>query len=210
MEKICSCEGCSSPVYRRTYCNAHYMRVKRYGDPNVKFRKSPGTATDEDRKRWKREEYQRNKQKYIERAAKWARENPDKANEIRQKEENKRKARVRAKDWASRNKERKREADRAFVENNRAVVRSYKAKRRAKERQATPAWLTEAHLEAIKAIYIEAERLSNETGIPYQVDHIVPLSGKTVSGLHVPWNLRAIPAPENNRRPRIWDHNTQI
>lgn len=93
------------------------------------------------------------------------------------------------------------------MENNRALVRSYKAKRRAKERRATPVWLTDDHFEAIKAVYAEADRLSKEMGVPYQVDHIVPLSGKTVSGLHVPWNLRAMPAQENNRRPRIWDHS---
>lgn len=186
------------------------MRFKRHGDPEKITRNPPGSATDEDRKRWKREEYQRNKQRYIDRAAKWALENPKRSREIRQKEENKKKARLRTKEWVSKNKEKKREYDREWVKNNRAVSNSHKAKRRAKERRATPAWLTQANLEAIKAIYIKAERLSKETGIPHQVDHIVPLSGKTVSGLHVPWNLRAIPAPENNRRPRIWDHNTQI
>ena len=84
------------------------------------------------------------------------------------------------------------------------------SKRNAKKKKATPPWLAKEHLDAIKAVYIEAERLTLETGIRHEVDHIVPLSGKTVSGLHVPWNLRAIPAVENNRRPRIWDHNTQI
>lgn len=183
------------------------MRFKRHGDPEKTTRKSPGTATDEDRKRWKREEYQRNKQGYIDRAAKWALENPERSRATRQKEENKKKARLRTKEWVSKNKEKKREYDREWVKNNRAASNSHKAKRRAKERQATPVWLTEAHLEAIKAIYAEADRLSKETGVPYQVDHIIPLSGRTVSGLHVPWNLRAIPAQENNRRPRIWDHN---
>ncbi len=186
------------------------MRFKRYGDANVKLRNSPGSATDEDRKRWKREEYQRNKQKYIDRAKRWAENNKDKKEAYLQKEETRAKSRARTKEWTAKNKEKKRLADKKFVKNNPAIVRSYKAKRRAKERQATPSWLTEVHLEAIKAIYIEADRLSNETGIRYEVDHIVPLSGKTVSGLHVPWNLRAIPAIENNRRPRIWDHNTQI
>lgn len=67
-----------------------------------------------------------------------------------------------------------------------------------------PKWLTAEHKAAIKAIYREAVRTEQETGIKHEVDHIVPLQGKTVSGLHVPWNLRVLPAIVNNRRPRVW------
>jgi hypothetical protein len=182
------------------------MRFKRHGDPEKVTRKSPGTATDEDRKRWKREEYQRNKQKYIDRAARWAEKNKDKVRAYFDKEETKIKVRQRTREWSANNRERKKKADRDWANKNRALVRGYKAKRRAKERNATPPWLTEDHLAAIRAVYDEAERLTLETGIRYEVDHIVPLNGKIVSGLHVPWNLRAISAQDNNRRPRVWDH----
>jgi 5-methylcytosine-specific restriction endonuclease McrA len=78
------------------------------------------------------------------------------------------------------------------------------AKRRAAKRNACPPWVDHA---AIEAIYAEAARLTAETGIPHQVDHIIPLMGKNVCGLHVPWNLRAIPAIENQRKGNKLEDN---
>lgn len=46
-------------------------------------------------------------------------------------------------------------------------------------------------------MYREAKRLSKLTGEMYVVDHIVPLDGKLVCGLHVPWNMRVIHWREN-------------
>lgn len=63
------------------------------------------------------------------------------------------------------------------------------ARRRRIERERTPPW---ADLEAIRAMYAEAERLTRETGEQYVVDHIVPLRGKIVSGLHWHGNMRVI------------------
>jgi 5-methylcytosine-specific restriction endonuclease McrA len=39
--------------------------------------------------------------------------------------------------------------------------------------------------------------MSQTTGERYVVDHIIPLQGEAVCGLHVPWNLRVITQEEN-------------
>jgi hypothetical protein len=67
----------------------------------------------------------------------------------------------------------------------------------AQRARATPVW---ADTEAIKAIYAAAKLKTEETGIIHHVDHIIPLRGKTVSGLHVAWNRQILTASENCRK----------
>jgi len=71
------------------------------------------------------------------------------------------------------------------------------AKRMAAKLQATPMWLTKQQIEEIEAFYVEAARLTKETRIKHHVDHIIPLQGKNVTGLHVPWNLQILTASQN-------------
>jgi hypothetical protein len=67
-------------------------------------------------------------------------------------------------------------------------------------RNRVPAW---ANLDAIRAIYAEADRLSRETGVVYQVDHIVPMKSPIVCGLHCEANLRPLPALENAQKSNL-------
>ena len=114
--------------------------------------------------------------------------------------------------WLAKNKDRHGELVRSWYERNKdqhlANSKEWYAANRHRKlattmarelrcRQATPVW---ADKTAIMAFYAEAQRLSAETGIQYDVDHIVPLKGKTVSGLHVPANLRVIPSSDNKRK----------
>ena len=64
----------------------------------------------------------------------------------------------------------------------------------------TPAWLTEKQKQEIRCFYTQAELLKSTLGVDFNVDHIVPLHGKNVSGLHVPWNLQVIPASVNKSK----------
>lgn len=67
----------------------------------------------------------------------------------------------------------------------------------AKKKLATPIW---ANMTEIEQIYAHARRLSFETSIPHHVDHIVPIRGKKVSGLHIHTNLQILTATENLKK----------
>ena len=64
-------------------------------------------------------------------------------------------------------------------------------------KQAKPRWLTEDHEFFIEEIYSLRDLRTEVTGVVHHVDHIVPLKGKDVCGLHVPWNLQVITAKDN-------------
>jgi hypothetical protein len=66
--------------------------------------------------------------------------------------------------------------------------------------QRIPAWLTAEDHAAMDALYAEAVRLTRETGVPHDVDHIIPLQGRMVSGLHVPSNLQILTASQNRSK----------
>ena len=119
-------------------------------------------------------------------------------------ETHKEEAKSRIKKWSQENPERKRQNDKAWVAANKDRAHSLKAKYRAARRQACPPWVDDEHMARIHEIYRLRREISDRTGVVHEVDHIVPLQGKIVCGLHVWWNLRVIPREENNRRPRIW------
>ncbi len=86
---------------------------------------------------------------------------------------------------------------REYYENNKASFMDRAAKRRAAKLNAVPSWITKEQLAEIKDLYTIAQMFKLYTGEEYHVDHIVPLQGDNVCGLHVPWNLQVIPAKEN-------------
>jgi hypothetical protein len=71
------------------------------------------------------------------------------------------------------------------------------ARRRSSKLNATPEWLTSSQIKEMEDFYWLAKDLELVSGQQYHVDHIVPLKGKMVCGLHVPWNLQVLPSDIN-------------
>ena len=89
----------------------------------------------------------------------------------------------------------------AYQKSNLHIYSSNTAKRRASKKNATPLWVDQ---EAVKGMY-ELAAVFNRTGINLHVDHIVPLQGDTVCGLHCEVNLQLLPASDNiSKGNRHW------
>ena len=124
---------------------------------------------------YKKEYYQKNKEKRLLVNAEYRKNNPEKVAAI----------------------------NKAWANNNVAKLNANNRTRKAAQKFRTPAWLTDIDFERIENEYKLAALLTKITNQRWEVDHIIPLQGKYVSGLHVPSNLRAIPAFDNRSK-----HNT--
>jgi hypothetical protein len=97
-------------------------------------------------------------------------------------------------EWKAKNKKK---VASSWQKRNKGHVNSLTRARQAAKLQRTPAWLTTEQLKEIEEFYIMAQEL--EAVFPWKqcVDHIIPLQGRTVSGLHVPSNLQILSAKAN-------------
>jgi len=85
----------------------------------------------------------------------------------------------------------------SYYRDNKPYYFAQVAKRRSARLNATPPWLTDSQNEDIQNFYWLSKDLTAVSGEIYHVDHIVPLQGKNICGLHVPWNLQILPADIN-------------
>lgn len=113
---------------------------------------------------------------------------------------NKDKIMAKAVAWVAANREKHNAKCARWAKNNPASVNARTARRYAAKTRATPAWLTADDLWLIAEAYDLAKIREKLFGFSWEVDHIVPLRGKCVSGLHVPWNLRVVPCSDNRRK----------
>jgi hypothetical protein len=109
-------------------------------------------------------------------------------------------SRVRVAQWRAANPEKvkaQKHIKQAYKQRNPHKVIAATAKRRAAKKHRTPHWLTNEDHWMIEQIYDLAALRTKVTGVSWHVDHIYPIQGDFVSGLHVPGNLRVVPWFEN-------------
>lgn len=107
-------------------------------------------------------------------------------------------------EWKKKNSARRSEIVRASNLANKEKRVAATAARRAGKDRRTPAWLTESDFKQMADMYAFAANCQIALGEPYHVDHIFPLHGKFVSGLHVPGNLQILTAEVNIRKSNNW------
>lgn len=132
--------------------------------------------TQEEKSAYAKAYYRRTKTKKFG-ISNWAKANPDKVREC-----NKR--------YRAANKEKLKAYNKQWAQNNAGKVTAYARAYQLAKQRAAPKWLTTEQWLKIEEFYV-----NRPDG--YHVDHIVPLKGKNVSGLHVPWNLQYLRAAEN-------------
>lgn len=111
----------------------------------------------------------------------------------------------RGRKWMESNREKYRASSARWRVANLDVAAAAQQRRRAKKLKCLPPW---ADLEKIQQFYAQAKELTEMTGVKHNVDHIYPLQGDLVTGLHVEWNLQILTERDNKskgaRLPEVW------
>jgi hypothetical protein len=156
----------------------------------------------EARKAYQREYSQRKRVEAYSRVKQWRKKNPDKVAEQNRVYAEKYPEKLVEKSirWKRKNPERAAQVSRASRLKNKGRVVANKAAYRAAKKNRTPCWLTDFDRLKIKCMYQLAAMYSRENDLKFEVDHIIPLCGEFVSGLHVPNNLQVIRAYENRTK----------
>ena len=186
-----NCKGCDKAYYdvnkdkiterKKAYFDSNKDKITEY---NRAYQKAYDQANRDKIKERKKAHRYANKDKITESKKAYYYANKDKIAEIR-------------KEYFDANRDKITLQVTSYRKANPAKFNAANAKRRAAKLNATPSWLTKEDYNQMQVFYTEAQQLTLSTGVQHHVDHIYPLQGETVCGLHVPSNLQVLTATEN-------------
>lgn len=93
----------------------------------------------------------------------------------------------------------------SYRKQNKSYFLSKNSEYRARKIKASPTWLSAEQKAEIMSFYEHAKDCKAVSGQDYEVDHIVPLKGKDICGLHVPWNLQVLPSDLNRKKSNKYE-----
>lgn len=223
--KLCG-ENDRNNFYKDSYSPCKSCRIKCAAESKIRQRNSNPVAFRAKNVESVMRSYWKDPQKYRDKANNWRKENLELARERsrenyknggrekaeRYREENRERVNELARKYRDRDPEAYNEKTRIWRKNNPDKLKSYydwliteypeylafnAANRRARLKSATPKWVD---FDKIYEIYQKCAEISSVTGIEYHVDHIIPLQGKNVCGLHVDYNLQILSWEENIKK----------
>jgi hypothetical protein len=215
------CKDCQRELYRAWYNkNEDYAKAKRaeYVEKNKdeisRKRKKAYQENIEDMRKKDKESYRRNREKILARHKRKYEEDIEKSRAKGRErywknvEKNRERAKnywktpqgeVKKKEIYKRRYEKDPDFFKKYYRKNIDRYREHSARRRLLEKKASIN-LTEDHIKQMQNIYWLARDLTVINGEPYEVDHIIPIKGEDVCGLHVPWNLQILPKDLNRSK----------
>ncbi len=174
------CKGCVS-AYNKSYRAANRERI---GELNKNY-------------------HEANKVKICERTKQWIKDNPERRREqLKANYENHKAAGTLDKYYGNVDIEQNKVRSKLWREINPGRVNAQIAKRRSDTIRATPGWV---EFDDIIKLYNEAKKLTEQTGVDYEVDHKIPLKSPVVCGLHCIANLQILTAEANNKKKCKFD-----
>jgi 5-methylcytosine-specific restriction endonuclease McrA len=142
----------------------------------------------------------------------WAKNNPEKLKEasIKSYAKHAEKRRQKAAEYRASNPEAIKLANTESKKKNRAYHTYLESQRQQRIKQATPAWLGDSDKDWMVSIYKKSQDIKRQYDVATAVDHIVPIKGKNVCGLNVPWNLRVTTQKYNSAKWNSLEENLPI
>lgn len=143
-----------------------------------------------------------NPEKYLVSVQKWIDNNRElHGTRVRRwQDANKDKVRADAKAWVAANPEKVKAKALRHIKKHPDAYTARSVASAAKRAKRVPQWLTSDDRWMMREAYSLAKLRTELFGFKWEVDHIIPLRGNLVSGLHVPTNLQVLPKTENRNK----------